>query len=243
MLTKKEIQSLWMDDSFSGSFTGAYAFYKALKDSGQASGVSLARVKRALEDLDMYQMHFNGRVSGQARRHIQTSGSNIDFSADIMEMPSDDEGYKYALIMRDQFNLMIYARPLKDKSSASVKQAFIHIMDASHVHPSTLSTDQGTEFVGLQWWFRKQKIYHILRRGANKASVAEHAIRVIKGRLYRALSSGHKDSWSRVLASVVDNINQTPNKGLGGLVPFKVKESIHDPLVRSRKTSFPYPLW
>ena len=79
----------------------------------------------------------------------------------------------YFYTCRDQFNLMIYCLPLKQKKSAVVKEGFIRLFEENQLEPSTLSTDQGGEFTALHKWFKSRHIHPILRRGENKASLAE----------------------------------------------------------------------
>lgn len=244
MWTKKKIQKEWLNLKNPASYSGAYTFYKALKKLKKGT-LSYRDVLNALEDEPIYQMHLrNKTVRLSARRHIHTRGSGLDFSADLMEM-FEYNGYKYVLVMRDEFNFMIYARPLKTKDKISVKKAFKDIFDKTKIKPSTVSTDQGKEFISQAGWFKDQKILLIFRRGDNKASVSEEAISVIKHRLYRALRANYSKNWPYLLPTIVKAINETPNTGLTGLIPENIKDPVFDPVVRKRKTEreFKYPNW
>ena len=98
MLTEKQIRNLWRDEAFYGSFSGISTFYKALKKTKDNS-ITLKEVKKALENSDVYQMHFNSGKILKERRHIHSVGSNLDYSADLLEMPEHD-GYKFGLVLR-----------------------------------------------------------------------------------------------------------------------------------------------
>ena len=241
VLKEKDIIRYWQDETFSGSFSGVETLYKALKKIDPS--VSLSQVRSALENIDAYQMHFNSGRKIHNRRHIHTNGSGLDFSCDIMEMPSEGTPYKYALVMRDEFNLMIYGKPQKTKTADETKSSFQEIFDKNSLVPHTLSTDQGGEFIGLKKYFEKQKIYFIERRGDNKSSVAESAIFRIKARLYRSIRAGSDREWPELFFMVIVNINNTPNSGLGGLIPNEVKDPIYDEKVISSKKDQQYPLW
>ena len=140
---------------------------------------------------------------------------------------------------------MIYTRNLKKKDKETVREAFKDIFKHDKIHPSTISSDQGKEFISQANWFKDQKILLILRRGENKASVSEEAISVIKHRLYRGLRGNYSQNWPHLIPTIVKSINDTPNTGLTGLVPNQIKDPVFDPVVRKRKTEqkFKYPDW
>ena len=59
----------------------------------------------------------------------------------------------------------------------------------------------------------------------NKAAFAEHAIYLVKRRLYRLIRSLLSDNWYKYLLQVVKNLNDTPNSAIGNLKP----NEIHSP--------------
>ena len=81
----------------------------------------------------------------------------------------EKNNYKYILVSVDCFSHKIFAEPLKTKSSSEVQGAFQILLNQFNAPISTLATDQGTEFIGLKSFFKKNNIRLILKRGKNKA--------------------------------------------------------------------------
>ena len=240
-LAPHQIRDLWADPNFYASFTGMSTFFKAVRKLDP--NIKYKQVREALEQSAIYQTHINAGKRINVRRHIYTSGSNISFEMDLLEMPSY-KNYKYGLVLRDQFNLMIYFKPLKTKTTNEVKKALEELFRKNNLHPSIISSDQGKEFTSLRPWLIKEKhIDPILRRGDNKASYAEEAILRIKSRIYRALRSSLSQNWVELAPKIVLAINSSPNKGIGGLIPLKIKEPVNDPLVRSKRSRPEHPSW
>ena len=71
---------------------------------------------------------------------------------------------------------MIYCEPLKRKTTAVVRAGFVKIFEENDLKPSVLSSDQGGEFTSQNSWFKSRKIHPILRRGTQKASLAEEVL-------------------------------------------------------------------
>ncbi len=57
-------------------------------------------------------------------------------------------GFMYFLVCADTFNSMCYARPLQDKTQASVIAAFESIFEQARYTPIEIQFDQGKEFTG-----------------------------------------------------------------------------------------------
>ena len=70
---------------------------------------------------------------------------------DLIDMKiyeKQNNGYKYILTVIDYFTKYVWAEPLKDTQSLSVKNAMIKITDESNTMPKTFQADNGSEFKG-----------------------------------------------------------------------------------------------
>lgn len=144
--------------------------------------------------------------------------------------PKND--FKYFLTVIDVFSRKIFVEILKDKSAASTKKAFIKIFDEIPTEITKLECDAGTEFTGLTSFFKERHIYFHIKTGKNKANFAEHAIFLIKRRLYTTLRAQVSDNWPKYLPLVVASFNKTHLKILGNLAPEDIKSEFDDPMVR-----------
>lgn len=76
----------------------------------------------------------------------------------------------------------------------------------------------------------------------NKASWAEHAIFLIKRRLYTILRHKVENDWVTYLPYVVSGLNQVPQKSLGGVRPIQVQNELDDILVRDAQMKKNIPI-
>ncbi len=69
---------------------------------------------------------------------------------DLLKLPTDSDGYQYAAVFCDYASRFPVALPVKDKSTATVGQAFVYF-GMCHRFPKRLITDQGTEFTSAHF--------------------------------------------------------------------------------------------
>eukprot|EP01132_Coremiostelium_polycephalum_P007983 gene7983-9821_t len=80
----------------------------------------------------------------EKKKYYKTFGQ-----ADLLFLPNDN-GFKYVLVVVDLGNRITDAEPLKDKSSETVKNAFIDIYKRGILKmPKLLQVDPGSEFKGV----------------------------------------------------------------------------------------------
>jgi hypothetical protein len=95
----------------------------------------------------------------------------------------------------------------------------------------------GSEFIAIatQEYFDKKGIFHVTKRGNNKASFAEFGIGLVKRRVLIAARTLRDDDWPALLKDCVDDLNQTRNPAIGGLKPSSVNSSLDDVKVDAAK--------
>ena len=116
------------------------------------------------------------------RRKFDVGGYGQLVQTDLAFM-FEKGGYKFILVVVDVFSQKIWAEPLMDKSTKTVKVAFEKIFKQVNAPVTELQSDQGTEFTGLKQYFKDKKILFRLKYGKNKASWAEHAIFLLKKKI------------------------------------------------------------
>ena len=164
------------------------------------------------------------------RRRIITQYPFQIFQADLIEYPRRDytyanRGFRFILIVIDCFSKVLYAEPVKRKSSEYMAIAFENILNKFDVFPNSIITDRGLEFYNsrVQKVFQTYGInhYHMKTITKWKTPMAERVIRTIKSRLERYFYKNKTKNWIDFLPQLVKNYNRTPHRSIG-LAPIEV---------------------
>ena len=112
------------------------------------------------------------------------------FMADLIEYPqykSQNSNYRFILVIIDCFTKMVWAVPMKFKTSEWTADAFESIFKTFDQFPVHIITDQGSEFYNsqVQKVFENYGINHysIPTKSKWKASMVERVIRTLKTRI------------------------------------------------------------
>ena len=110
-----------------------------------------AKITEFLRENPTHSVHRRIVKKSFPRRKIVTRYLFLIFQADLIEYLQRDyvyanKGYRFILIVIDCFSRMVYARPVKRKSSDYVAEAFESIFNQFDYFPNTIITDHGLEF-------------------------------------------------------------------------------------------------
>ena len=158
------------------------------------------------------------------RRKIRVNGLNNLWCADLLDMQSyaaQNKQYRYILVAVDFLSKRIYAEPLKNKSSQSVRDGLATMF--RQAQPKLLWVDLGKEFhnakvkdllseYGVKMYNTYTKI---------KSSPAERANRTIKSRLVKNFTITSTEEWLDVLPRIVKEFNNKKNS-VTGYAPARV---------------------
>ena len=84
---------------------------------------------------------------------IKTMVESIDdtWSSDLLDMndygPKNNRGYRYILVVIDNFSKFGWITPLKNKYAQSIRDAFSEFIKSSNRKPNLFETDGGKEYV------------------------------------------------------------------------------------------------
>ncbi len=225
----KIIQDLWQDPSFSGSFSGINTFQSALAMEKKIK-ISKQKLFSILRKNRNFLAESKKRYKIIPRRKIIVHGIGQMWQADLaMLFPFN--GFIGFLLCIDAFSRRIFCEPLKKKDKVSVETAFKKIFLAAQYRPAKLETDQGQEFLSNKKFFSKEGIFFKIKRGQNKAALAERAIQTVKHRLFRLLRSLLSENWPKYLSQTVENINKRKLKAIGNLRPIDINSPLDDPKI------------
>lgn len=230
MLTDEQLLNLYKDKTFPGAYSGIRAFQTFLKTQLNEN-ISLQRIQQLLTKQPFYVVS-QRPIRKFPRRKFDVGGYGFVLQADLAQL-YEKNGFKYFLTVVDVFSQKIWAEPLKTKQTREVKQAFEKIFHDANTDITKLETDQGTEFTGLKDFFKQNNILFRTKKGKNKASWAEHAIFLIKRKLFLLLRSETSDDWVANLPHVVSLLNKRHIQSLGNVPPEEIRSELDDVKIRS----------
>lgn len=234
-ISDEELRALWSDPTFPGHYSGIRYFQDSLKYIRNIN-VSQTRIRKVLNSIRNYQLHIRGKKRGE-RRHYNVSGYGELVQGDLAFMWGYENMNSFLLIT-DAYSMNIYTRALKDKKANTTLAAINDIFTQDlKMFPEKFETDQGGEFNAsiCKQYYKKNNIYYHQKTGINKASFAEHAIFVVKRKLFMMMRQKRSTNWPVFLKVVTDNLNLQPRPALGYMSPAQIQSPMDDPTVERAK--------
>ena len=143
--------------------------------------------------------------------------------ADLLYLPEDPDGFKYALVVVDLGSGICDAEPLKTKTQAEVLTAFqtLYKRDNLDIPKALLQIDNGTEFNGpVAKWFSDNKV--MIRRGKPDRHRQQANVEAYNGTIARAIfydlhekelkSKQTERAWIKNLPIIINLINKHMKK-------------------------------
>jgi hypothetical protein len=171
------VKKLYKDLSFSGSYSGISNLQRTIF---LEKGLHLSKnlITKAVNEIPTYVQHLRSRKKFE-RSHYDVSAFGEVCQMDLAIM-FDFNGYSCFFLLIELFSHRIFTRPQKTKTAKeTLKSLKSVIAEGEETSPdgtfviTTIQSDQGKEFIGLQNAFKKMKIHWTVKVGPNKASYAE----------------------------------------------------------------------
>ena len=137
------------------------------------------------------------------------------WSSDLLDMKDygikNNKGYRYILVVIDNFSKFGWTIPLKKKYAQSVTDAFSQIFKTSKRRPNLLETDVGKEYVNkfFNEFLKKHNIKSYSRNTALEAVFAERFNRIKRNLLKQPVFEKGNADWLIELSSVIKQYNST----------------------------------
>ena len=137
------------------------------------------------------------------------------WSSDLLDMndygPKNNKGFRYILVVIDNFSKFGWTIPLKNKYGQSITDAFSQIIKTSRRKPNLLETDDGKEYVNkiFNEFLNNQNIKRYSRNTALGAVFAERFNRTIRNLLKKPVFLEGNADWLSELPSVIKQYNNT----------------------------------
>ena len=135
------------------------------------------------------------------------------WSLDILDLkdygPENNKGYRYVLVVIDNFSKFGWTTPLKNKNAQTIKDSFENILISSKRKPNLIETDRGKEFYNniFQDFLNKNNIKLYSRNSSYGAVFAERFNRTIRDLLKRPVFEKGDGNWIDVLQTITNQYN------------------------------------
>ena len=154
---------------------------------------------------------------GPKRNYItnKTDVYHIDdtWSLDVLDLkdygPENNRGYRYVLVVIDNFSKYGWTVPLKNKNAQIIKDSFENILISSKRKPNLIETDRGKEFYNniFQDFLNKNDIKLYSRNSSLGAVFAERFNRTIRDLLKKPVFEKGDGNWIDVLQTITKQYN------------------------------------
>ena len=135
------------------------------------------------------------------------------WSLDILDLkdygPENNKGYRYVLVIIDNFSKYGWTVPLKNKNAQTIKDSFENILISSKRKPNLIETDRGKEIyiIILQDFLNKNNIKLYSRNSSYGAVFAERFNRTIGDLLRKIVFEQGDAKWVDILPTITKQYN------------------------------------
>ena len=145
----------------------------------------------------------------------KTNVYHIDdiWSLDILDLkdygPENNRGYRYVLVIIDNFSKFGWTIPLKNKNAQTIKDSFENILISSKRKPNLIESDRGKEFYNnmFQDFLKENNIKLYSRNSSFGAIFAERFNRTIRDLLKKIVFEQGNAKWIDILKSITKQYN------------------------------------
>ena len=137
------------------------------------------------------------------------------WSLDILDLKDygseNNRGYRYVLVIIDNFSKYGWTIPLKNKNAQTTKDSFENILRSSKRKPNLIESDRGKEFYNniFQNFLNKNDIKLYSRNSSYGAVFAERFNRTIRDLLKRPVFEKGDGNWIDVLQTITKQYKNT----------------------------------
>lgn len=224
------LRELYYTPGKPGAYAGPEKLYQAVKQEGKYK-IGRQRIRQFLNNEDSYSLYKPIRKTFPRSKVIVNTIDSMwdgDF-ADVSNIASHNDGYKFLLVLIDIFSRYLFIVPLKNKHHQNIVDG-LKLVFQKRRKPNTLRTDKGSEFKNrwVKAFLKKEEIHAIYTQNETKANYAERVIRTMKNLMYRYFMKNRTYRFINILQDLVKSYNKRPHRSLGGNAPANVNKENAD---------------
>lgn len=224
------LRELYYTPGKPGAYAGPEKLYQAVKQEGKYK-IGRQRIRQFLNNEDSYSLYKpNRKTFPRSKVIVNTIDSMRDGDlADVSNIASHNDGYKFLLVLIDIFSRYLFIVPLKNKHHQNIVDG-LKLVFQKRRKPNTLRTDKGSEFKNrwVKAFLKKEGIHAIYTQNETKANYAERVIRTMKNLMYRYFMKNRTYRFINILQDLVKSYNKRPHRSLGGNAPANVNKENAD---------------
>ena len=163
-------------------------------------------------------LFINEIYSKPPKKNYITNKTNVYYiddiwSLDILDLkdygPKNNRGYRYVLVIIDNFSKYGWTVPLKNKNAQTIKDSFENILTNSKRKPNLIESDRGKEFYYniFQDFLNKNNIKLYSRNSSYGAVFAEKFNRIIRDLLKKIVFERGDAKWIDILPTITEQYN------------------------------------
>lgn len=198
--------------------------------------VTKKQVKEFLDAQASKQVTQQRKVFKSEGGHITATTKNELWQIDQFFLPKyykTNKNYKYIFCAIDVFTRFVYCIPLKNKDNDDVINALKKIL--KHDSPQKIISDSDSVFTSKEFQ-RLMADYDIIHETVpindhESLGVVDRFARTLKQRLTDIFIGSNSTNWIDNLDEVIDDYNNTKNKGIMNLKPSKADLPENQPLL------------
>jgi len=225
MTSAEEIKAAYLNPEAPGSLGGIKTF---LYHNPQFKDPKF--VKTVLEDLRTYTRHRGQRHEKRRRLEVSFLNEITAFDTlDLLSLKYSNSHFGYILVLVNCFSRKVFLYPMKTKGATCVSKAltehfstpenFTYKLFGDRDKAYTSNTTQAVlKRFGIELYHSSSKL---------KAFLAEVYVKIVKGRIFRALTHTKKKRWLDLLPEIAKSINENVNPSTG-FKPNEVSEDNSD---------------
>ena len=152
------------------------------------------------------------------RKNYPTNKTNVYYiddtwSLDILDLkdygPENNRGYRYVLVIIDNFSKYGWTIPPKNKNAQTIKDSFENILISSKRRPNLIESDRGKEFYNniFQDFLNKNNIKLYSRNSSIASVFAERFNRTIRDLLKKIVFEQGDANWIDILPTITKQYN------------------------------------
>ena len=160
----------------------------------------------------------NEIYSKPPRRYYATNKTDVyhiddTWSFDILDLKDygskNNKGYRYVLVIINNFSKFGWTVPLKNKNAQTIKDSFEKIIISSKRKPNLIETDRGREFYNniFQDFLNKNNIKLYSRNSSFGAVFAERFNHTIRNLLKKPVFEKDYGNWIDILPTITKQYN------------------------------------
>ena len=181
-----------------------------------AAKVPLQITKKWLQKQATYTLHRRVRKSYPTRKYYVNAIDDqwqMDL-ADMNQLQSQNQGYRYILTVIDILSRYGFARPLKTKMGKEVAAAIEDIFKESNRIPQRIQSDQGTEFYNphVKALLQRYNVELFSVKSPFKSAMVERWNRTIKSKIWKLFTSRNNRKWLEALPQIVHAYNHAKHR-------------------------------